>query len=213
MFNWKCSDKIESTINSIAGICSHCSPSHFSPIGQLINESIDCRLGDLSHRHSYTLSGQHVATIPVSASKIRATEAPNSNGLPSQMTKSLFVSVTFRLKIFSIFLDTKSTASLLPRPAYLAAQAASSGRLWIWESTVFCQLLCRDARSYACSPSPAIASPKVTPASVRTAATDFVNGGPTSSLLFSQVSGAPRFAVNITGMLAAASWSATYHSH
>ena len=59
------------------------------------------------------------------------------------------------------------------------------------------------------SPSPGIANPKVTPASERMLAADLVKGGPTRVFCFSQVSGAPRLAVRITGTLASASSAAT----
>ncbi len=79
-------------------------------------------------------SGQQVLTKPSSPSNDKTTLPPNSSGLPSNTTKSLFISSTFNLSILSIFLDTKSTASLLDRPAYFAAHPASIGILWICES-------------------------------------------------------------------------------
>ncbi len=58
--------------------------------------------------------------------------------------------------------------------------------------------------------SPEIARPYLTPASDKTAAGERLSGGPGREFRFSKVSGAPRFAVNITGILAAANSSATY---
>ena len=56
---------------------------------------------------------------------------------------------------------------------------------------------------------PGMASPKVTPASARISAGDLVSGGPVRAFIFSQVSGASRREVKITGILAVASSSAT----
>lgn len=63
----------------------------------------------------------------------------------------------------------------------------------------------------SCLPSPGIASANSTPASDKIAALDLVSGGPTSMFFVSQESGAPRFAVNMTGIFASASSVATYH--
>lgn len=57
--------------------------------------------------------------------------------------------------------------------------------------------------------SPGIARPNNTPASARTAAGDLESGGPGREFRFSKVSGAPRFAVRIMGILALASSFAT----
>lgn len=72
----------------------------------------------------------------------RTTLAPNSNGFPSQMTKSFLLSSfglpLSRSRIFSMFRDTKSTAARSERPEYLAAQLASKARLWMCVSPLLC---------------------------------------------------------------------------
>lgn len=82
---------------------------------------------------SASSSSQHVATVslPSWSSKDKTTEAPNCSGLFSHSTMSLLGS---RPRISSTFRETSRTASWSLSPAYLAAHAASSDRLWIRES-------------------------------------------------------------------------------
>jgi hypothetical protein len=98
-----------------------------------------------------------------------------------------------------MFRETRFTASFEERPAYLAAQLASRGRLWRWESPVSelavkvsqasCVWLQRGFRGQRIDlPSPVIPSPNNTPASSRMAAGDLESGGPGSELSFSKVS-------------------------
>ncbi len=70
-------------------------------------------------------------TCPLPRLGKRARVGRNCSGLPSQITMSLLRS---KLRISSTFLDTSRRASRSLRPAYLAAQEASSARSWIRDS-------------------------------------------------------------------------------
>jgi hypothetical protein len=84
-------------------------------------------------RFDQSEEGQQLDNAPSSPSMIRATLAPNSRGLPSQITISFFAFL-FNLNIFSMLLETSSTAAYCDRPAYLAAQLASKARVWMADS-------------------------------------------------------------------------------
>ena len=142
------------------------------------------------YRQDQVKNDQHPTTLFAFASNTIAGAAPNSSGLPSQMTTSFDF---FRLRIFSTFVLTRSTASCSLRPAYLAAQLASTGRL--------CMKLFPSALS--------IASANVTFAASNNETGDGVSGGPVSRFFRSQESGAPRWCVKIREIFAVAICSAT----
>ena len=149
-----------------------------------------------SHRTELTVSGQQSETFP-SPCKEATTDPSPLKGLPSQTTKS-WTELSSRTlffddppRILSILVETRAIACRSVRPAYLPAHQASCARPWIFESLFK-------------------ARPSRTPASDRTLAGLSVNGGPESAFLFSQLSGAPRLPVRMTGIPSSARDLATY---
>lgn len=153
-----------------------------------------------TYKMTLLVSGQQSAIFSPSWTDT-TTEPSPLNGSPSHTTKSplylcessppLAVLFDPMPKIASILVDTRAIASLSLSPANLPAHRASCARPWTLESLL-------------------TPKPSSTPASVKIFAGLSVNGGPVRTSFFSQLVGAPRLPVRITGMFASARCLATY---